>query len=221
MKVLAVSDVEVPYLQSSAVREKFQGANLIISCGDLPFDYLEYLADSLNVTVYYVFGNHQTTLVSVEGRRLRLNGGINLDGLCVHDPSGLILAGLEGSLRYNDGVYQYSQTQMWWKVFKLLPALYASNIRTGRYVDVLVTHAPPWRMGDGSDLPHQGFKAFRWLIIHFKPILHLHGHVHLYRQDDNISRKLYSTIIMNAYGFREIEFHPAGRKITELLFLAD
>jgi len=73
-------------------------------------------------------------------------------------------------------------------------------------------------MGDGSDLPHQGFKAFRWLIIHFKPILHLHGHVHLYRQDDNISRKLYSTIIMNAYGFREIEFHPAGRKSPNFCF---
>ncbi|QLQ07363.1 MAG: hypothetical protein HZY76_15965 [Anaerolineae bacterium] len=30
----------------------------IVSCGDLPFYYLEYLAGVLNAPTYFVFGNH-------------------------------------------------------------------------------------------------------------------------------------------------------------------
>lgn len=212
MKILAVSDVELAYLHSPAIKEKFPKISLIISCGDLPFDYLEYLADGVNATMYYVFGNHQVSMVSEEGRRFSMEGGINLDQRAVRDPSGLILAGFEGSLRYNYGVHQYSQAEMWVKVLGLVPQLCANKLQCGRYLDVLVTHAAPWQVNDGKDLAHRGFKAFRWLIKTFHPMLHLHGHIHLYRQDGKIQTQFMDTCVMNAYGYREIEIKMPGAK---------
>ena len=54
--VLAVSD-EVDnalYADVGAVRE----ARLIVACGDLPFDYLGYLMNALDVPLVFVPGNH-------------------------------------------------------------------------------------------------------------------------------------------------------------------
>lgn len=36
--------------------------DLVVSCGDLPSDYLEYLVSSLNVPLVYVPGNHDPSL---------------------------------------------------------------------------------------------------------------------------------------------------------------
>ena len=36
--------------------------DLVLSCGDLPFDYLEYLVSRLDVPVFYVPGNHDLGL---------------------------------------------------------------------------------------------------------------------------------------------------------------
>jgi Icc-related predicted phosphoesterase len=212
MKILAVSDVELAYLRSPAIMEKFSKVALIVSCGDLPFDYLEYIADGINATLYYVLGNHQASLESSEGKRFALQGGINLNGRFERDPSGLILAGLDGCLRYNYGSHQYSQSEMWWKAIKLLPKLYSNKLRYGRFLDVLVTHAAPWKLNDLNDQPHQGFKAFQWLIKNFHPILHLHGHIHLYRQDAKFQTQFMNTCVMNTYGYREINIHlPEGK----------
>lgn len=212
MKILAVSDVKLAVLSTCAIRERFQNISLIVSCGDLPFDYLELIADCLYAPVYYVFGNHQPYLESNEGIRFKLDGGIDLGDRCVRDSSGLILAGLDGCLRYDYGRHQYSQAEMWQKVINLIPQFYVNKIRYGRYLDVLVTHAPPWGINDRSDLPHQGFKAFRWLIKTFQPMLHLHGHVHLYRQNEEFQTRYLRTCVMNTYGYREIEIHlPKNR----------
>jgi len=48
MKILALSDVELPAVYSFRIRERFPDADLAISCGDLPYYYLEYVLSSLD-----------------------------------------------------------------------------------------------------------------------------------------------------------------------------
>jgi len=47
---------------------------------------------------------------------LRVNapalGAVNLHRRVIEDDTGLLLAGLEGSLQYNEGPYQYSQQEL-------------------------------------------------------------------------------------------------------------
>ena len=45
MKILAISDVPSKALWDYNTREKLEGIDLILSCGDLPKKYLEYLTN--------------------------------------------------------------------------------------------------------------------------------------------------------------------------------
>ncbi len=49
MKILAVSDIELGYIYQPRISERFSDVDLIISCGDLPHYYLEYIVSMLNV----------------------------------------------------------------------------------------------------------------------------------------------------------------------------
>ena len=60
IRVLAVSDEIAPAVNRFEVREL--EPDLIVSCGDLPFDYLEYLVSTLNVPMVFVPGNHDPDL---------------------------------------------------------------------------------------------------------------------------------------------------------------
>jgi len=42
-KILAVSDIELPNMYKAIPEKKFKDIDLVISCGDLPFSYLEYI----------------------------------------------------------------------------------------------------------------------------------------------------------------------------------
>jgi Icc-related predicted phosphoesterase len=205
MKILAISDVEIGFIYSPLVREKFQDVDIVISCGDLPYYYLEYIVSTLNVPLYFVRGNHASvTEFGTDDSRKFPWGTIDLHQKVIEDETGLLIAGLEGCLRYNRGPFQYSQIQYWNMVFKLIPKLLVNKLRFGRYLDIFVTHAPPWGIHDMEDLPHRGIKAFSWLIKVFKPIYHLHGHIHIYRRDTITQTMRFETLVTNAYGYREI-----------------
>ena len=205
MKLLAVSDEIVGFLYSPMVREQFSDVDLILSCGDLPYYYLEFLVSMLDVPCYFVRGNHSAkTEYGVAGSRKYPWGAVDLHRRFATGPSGLLLAGFEGSLRYNLGPHQYTQSEYWSFVFGLVPRLMVNKSRHGRYLDILITHAPPWKVHDEQDLPHQGVKAYRWLIKVFKPAYLLHGHVHVYR-NDTVTRSLVdSTIVENVYRYKKI-----------------
>lgn len=212
MKVLAVSDTEVDMIYSPLITQRFKDVDLIIGCGDLPYYYLEYMISMLNKRLYYVKGNHAPRRFEegTGGPRTSPWGGIDLHQRVLRDESGLLLAGIEGSLRYNRGAHQYSQTQMWGMVWAMVPRLLINRMLYGRYLDILVTHAPPWKIHDQEDLPHQGIKAFRWLVEVFKPTYHLHGHIHIYRQYDTTQTRHQDTYVINAYGYRQITFEFTG-----------
>jgi Icc-related predicted phosphoesterase len=123
---------------------------------------------------------------------------------CVEDDTGLLIAGLEGSLRYNRGAHQYTQAEYWSMVFQLIPSLLLNKARLGRYLDIFISHAPPWQIHDEDDLPHRGIKAFRWLIKVFQPEYFLHGHIHVYRSDTITHTSIGRTAVVNVYGYREI-----------------
>ena len=110
MKILAVSDVENGLILSQSCRERFKDTRLAISCGDLPFDYLEYIINTLEIPLYFVFGNHTHSAGKGQEVQNRIPwGAVNLHMRTRQDETGVLLAGLEGCLVYNYGPHQYSQ----------------------------------------------------------------------------------------------------------------
>ena len=205
MRILALSDALIPFIYSPQVRNRFPEVKLLIGCGDLPYYYLEYVYDALRVPLYFVRGNHDEVVeYGSAGQRTHPHGGIDLNRkVCSYQ--GLFLAGLEGSLRYRPGVFQYSQSEMWSQVLSLAPRFLLNRTLHGRYLDIFVAHSPPAGVHDGTDLPHQGIKAFRWLINVFKPAYFLHGHIHIHRPDTPIKTLVGRTRVINAFGFRELD----------------
>ena len=95
---------------------------------------------------------------------------------------------------------------MWMHVVRLVPGLLRNRLFYGRFLDIFVTHAPPWGIHDGPDYPHIGIKAFRWLIRVFKPQYHFHGHIHVYKPNMITETQFGATNVVNTYGYRVTEF---------------
>jgi Icc-related predicted phosphoesterase len=167
---------------------------------------LEYIATVLSVPCYYVHGNHDQPQHLSSGRTLTEPGGwVNLDQRTAYS-RGVLLAGLEGSIRYRPrGAYQYTETEMGLKVWRLVPALLWNRLRYGRYLDVLITHAPPFGIQDGQDPTHRGFRAFLRLMARFRPRYLLHGHQHMYEPGERRTRYL-DTDVVNVYRSQRIEW---------------
>jgi len=195
MKVLSLSDNELPFIYSPQVRNRFKGTDLILGCGDLPYYYLEYVYDALGGPLFFVRGNHDKEIeYTIEGQRTYPHGGVDLHRRTAI-AKGLILAGIEGS---------YTQSEMWFHVLRLVPAFLYYRLRFGRFVDLMITHAPPAGIHDRDDLPHHGIRAFRWLIDVFHPAYFIHGHIHVHRPDIDTETIIGSTRVINTYGYREI-----------------
>lgn len=203
MKALFVSDKVVEHLYSSRVAERHKDIDLIVGCGDLPYYYLEFLLSMLNVPLLYVHGNHDPEKeYMADGSFITgPSGGINLH-CSTHTKKNLLLAGLEGSIRYRDGLFQYSQQEMWLNVAYLIPSMLFNKVRYGRYLDVLVTHSPPYGIHNGEDRVHVGFKAFLWFMKVFKPRYLVHGHRHVYNPAETTETRFMETKVINIYPYK-------------------
>jgi uncharacterized protein len=203
MKIMAVSDRVLDKLYHSQVRKMYPDINLIIGCGDLPFYYLDFLTSALDAPLLYVRGNHdQGPQYAADGTIWQeVRGGTNIHGRVVNR-KGLILAGLEGSMRYTAHAdFQYSEYEMRMVIAQMVPRLIWNKRRFGRALDILVTHSPPFGIHDRPDLPHTGFKVFLSFLKMFKPRYHLHGHIHIYRQDTVVKSHFEETTIINVYPY--------------------
>jgi len=209
VKILTVSDKVVDKVHSPAINQEFGDVELVIACGDLPFHYLEYIAASLNVPCFLVYGNHDLNVEHTASGPITHHppGWVDLDERCVR-VKGLLLAGLEGSLRYNsDGVHQYSQDEMRGKALRMLPTLFANRLRYGRFLDILISHAPPYGIHDGPDYAHLGFSVFLTMIDRLRPRYVLHGHQHVYGTEQTLTKR-HQTQILNVYPARVIDIDP-------------
>ncbi len=200
MKILAISDRIDPLVYSASCKAKFSDIECVISCGDLPEHYLDFIVSTLNVPLFFVHGNHDPS-----GGKNSLAGGTNLDERVLVYRN-VIIAGLEGSYLNNCNIHQYTERDMYFKYLRLLPQLYWMRLRYGRFLDILVTHAPPRGLHEGEDLPHRGFSVFTTIIQKYQPQYHLHGHVHLYcAPNKNFRDRLFNTWVVNCYNYRVIE----------------
>ncbi len=221
VRILVVADEIVPSLYSPSVQTI--KPDLIVAAGDLPWDYLDFLESSLNVPLVFVPGNHDPEVEKKNRSGLCMRdgmpcssvqpyGGINVDGT-VAEVAGLRIAGLGGCVRYRPGPNQYSQRQYAWKARRLVrKARRAFGRDSG--IDILLTHAPPFGLGDEQDRPHVGVHALHRVLAELQPRWHLHGHIHPYgvaRPDRQVGR----TTIRNVVPWKIMEIEPASTISTE------
>jgi len=198
VKILCISDHVEPMLHGPKLTSYAEGVEAVISCGDLPFDYLEYIITLLGAPLYYVLGNHDP-----EGPE-RPEGCTPLDGRVV-EAGDLVLAGLSGSRRYSGGPNQYTERQMRRRARALSIRILGRKLAGRPAPQVFVTHAPPFGLGDREDPAHIGFESFLGLIDRHKPSLWLHGHVHLYGPEGQRGEHRGETKIVNAFGHLLLE----------------
>ena len=203
MKILSVSDVVKPGLLQHSGSDRLADVDLILSCGDLPPEYLSRLVHSFNAPLYYVRGNHYIRYDEKPPEGCR-----DLHGRLINN-KGINILGLEGSRWYNGGPCQYEERQMRAIIRRLRPTLWW---RGG--VDVVFTHAPPRYVHDAEDLCHKGFECFRRLIGKYRPSYFIHGHIH--REFSDPSERITvvdTTHVVNTYGYYllEIESRPVAQ----------
>lgn len=195
MKLLLVSDEEETSLWDYYQPGRLAGYDLILSAGDLKPEYLSFLVTMANKPLLYVHGNHDKHYAQFPPEGCE----------CVEDRlvtiKGLRIAGLGGSYRYSGEEHQYTERQMEKRIRKL-----RHSIQKAGGVDVVLTHAPIAGLGDGEDLCHRGFEAFKPLLDEFQPKLLVHGHVHLRYSTQHLRVQQYGkTTVINACGRAEFE----------------
>ena len=192
--MLAVADEEVPAMRS---RVRDLHVDLVLAAGDLPWDYLESLVSLLDAPAAFVPGNHDPAT----GRGVGPRGLVDVDGQ-IRTISGLRVAGLGGSVRYNDGAHQYTQKEFDRRARRLL-----KQARDAGAVDLLLTHAPPLGLGDEPDPAHVGISALHGVLEQLRPSWHLHGHIHPYGMGKP-DRQAGATTIRNVIPWQLIDIEP-------------
>lgn len=191
MKILLLADQPEPTLWEFLDRRKLEGVDLILSCGDLPAEYLSFLTCFTHAPILYIHGNHDARY-----EKKPPEGCICIEDM-VYVHEGVRILGLGGSMRYRKGPHQYTEREMARRVRKLRFSLWRR-----RGIDILLTHSPAFELGDDTDLAHRGFKTFLDIIDKYHPRLMAHGHVHQsYRHDFVRSRERGQTQVINACGY--------------------
>ena len=217
MKILCISDEINNLIYSPAIKSRFKDIDIVLSCGDLRSNYYDYIMTNLNKPLLFVFGNHHLQKIGVYKSsadiynlpqtpyNLRGKIGGTYIGGKLKKVKGLIIGGLGGSMKYNRGKNQYSNAQMFRIIVRMIPKLIFNRIFFGRFIDILVTHAPPFGIHDLPDKCHTGFKAFLWFMRKFKPQFLVHGHIHLYDQHSVRESRYHDTTVINAFSCFIIE----------------
>jgi len=202
VKILFVSDTVMPQMESAAnLRRRYSDIDLLISCGDMPGVYLEFISSVLSIPLFYVRGNHDERYDQYPP------GGQDLHHKIIKY-KGLTFTGLEGSMRYNRGDIQYTELQMLRMVMSYGPRLMLRRVRFGAGVDVLVTHSPAKGIHDAEDKPHHGFHALLRFMEWYRPRYMVHGHVHTYDRRKTTRTDYYDTHIININPITVMEIDP-------------
>jgi hypothetical protein len=222
VRVLAIADEVSDALWGPRVTAL--APDLVIAAGDLPWDYLEFMASALDRPVVFVPGNHDPAVSRARQHRSgqylhagmpceppRPAGCLDADGT-VLDVAGLRIAGLGGCVRYRPGPNQYSQREYRRRAGRLVRRVGRAQRRRPGPVDVLVTHAPPRGLGDEEDRPHVGIEALHQVLERLQPRWHLHGHIHPHGHP-RPDRTVGVTTLRNVIPYRLIEITPAAASV--------
>lgn len=235
MKILCVSDYVDPLVYNQDAKKIFPDIDLILCAGDLPMDYIDFIVTVFNKPTYFIFGNHNLkefhyyhknadAFVKPEdlyGGNYHTHGGSYLGFKAIVDENltytnpetgkttPLLIAGVSGSLKYNNGLNQYTDRQMYLKLLKMIPRLLLNKHKYGRYLDILLTHASPRHIHDHEDPCHKGFECFNWFINKFHPTYLIHGHIHLYDMREERVGIYDNTTVINAYAHYVLEIPEA------------
>ena len=168
MRIMVLADVADKALWDYLDKRLLEGVDLILSCGDLPAEYLSFLTCFTDAPILYVHGNHD------KGYDRKPPEGC----ICVEDDicevKGVRVLGLGGSMRYRPGeLYMHTEKEMAARARKLW-----LKLRRHKGFDILLTHAPARGLGDMDDLPHRGFETFNRLMDRWQPRFLVYGHVH-------------------------------------------
>jgi Icc-related predicted phosphoesterase len=168
IRLLAVSDETDSSLWEHLDRNALGPLDMLVSCGDLPPDYLSYLEGVLRVPFVFVRGNHdldeawrhEAARLLPAPHRERLLDVAGLDVVALDWPG----LDKERTAAQDRGV--------WGEVL---------GIRLGaalrrRHPLIVASHVAPHDAGDSRDAYHRGFRGYRWLAEHLHPALWLHGH---------------------------------------------
>lgn len=135
--------------------------------GDSTFDDLACISFVWgSIPMYYVAGNHDAKAAydfpcfeDVNGKAIELGR------------TGLILTGMEGSVRYKEPEYQpISMTQ-------------EESLEKAKRIpkaNIIIAHDGPYgcNIWAGKDSPHQGLRGLLWYLKHQKPVTLFFGHHH-------------------------------------------
>lgn len=208
LRALVVADQESKYLWDYFDRANFPGIDVIISCGDLKHSYLSFLTTMLSAPLLYVPGNH-------DGSYLRQppEGCEDLTEKMVTIKN-LRFIGFGGANSSSPKPFHYSEREVAKQVIKRMP-----EICTNGGFDVLVTHAPPFGLGDGEDSFHKGFLAYVALLEQFQPSYHLHGHQHMNYGGARQQMRHQNTQIHNSYGYKVLDLDIKRGKHKRLSYI--
>ena len=192
MKILAISDVESKHLLDFFDPKKYEDVDLILSAGDLKGTYLSYVVTMVNKPLLYVHGNHDISLMNApaEGCECIDDGVIKFKGLRI--------AGLGGCMTYNGKELQFTEAEMAWRIKKNI-------LKYRKGIDILLTHAPVFGIGDGKDQAHVGYQSFIKMLDKYNPKLMVHGHMHLNYGICKREHRYKETRIVNAFDHYIIE----------------
>jgi uncharacterized protein len=233
VNILAVSDTQEKGLENMVLHSQgvLKNIELIISCGDLDKEYIEFLVDGLNRELFFVSGNHigskddnecddcydgvlsdkvwdkirskhDRTIVRIAGRK-------DLHGRVV-EYKNFYIAGFGGAKWYGGRSNEYSEKEMSEFVNKTIRKIKLYQLRD-RFLKkqqkeiIVISHAPVFEVHDLLDECHSGFKCFSKLIKEISPSLWLHGHVHLPNNSKNQVSKIATTVIANVSGYKFIK----------------
>lgn len=192
----------MPQLENAAnLRRRYSDVDVIVSCGDMPSAYLEFITSVINVPLLYVRGNHD------EEYDDNPPGGIDLHQR-VFTYGGLSFVGLEGSIRYNRGKIQYTHGEMHGMVRGLAVQMRYRRWRYGVGADIFVAHSPPRGIHDAADPPHHGFEAFLKFMQWYRPRYLLHGHVHTWDRRKKTRTRYEQTCVVNINPYLVLDIEP-------------
>src|SRR5215213_8212403 len=127
VRILAICDEVDARLYGPGLAERRGQFDLLLSCGDIPPYYIDYVASTLCIPTFGVHGNHDGSLARAHARgqdddeSSHTDWGMGeLHGRIVEE-QGLLIGGFDGCLRYNRGSYQYSEEGMRWQIAQMIP----------------------------------------------------------------------------------------------------